>query len=211
MENENNKKSSKLGFWITSGLIVVAGYLTYNTVYQNVNYRLSSEKARDTYNDRMAEFSDLSLDGDLSKYVFNETGLDVSENEYYEEFNKKLVNVKSLNELEKLAISYIRGYFEYNNIRLHASDVDLLIDGEEVFITYENDEVGLDADAEVVFKEMVKTIAEIRNGNSNLSEEELKNKLIAQILVSQTYETVTINSEQLTLRPQKLPNDSFTI
>lgn len=211
MENTGNKLLKGLGFCTTAGAIAVAGYLTYNVVYQNVNYAIASENARNTYNERNVDFDDVSLDEDLSKYVFNKTGVDVSKDEYFKEVNLKINEATTLEELKEVAISYIQGYFEYNNIRLDKTSVDLALDGEQGVITYDDRVMRFDPDAEVVFGDLIETIGDIKYETGDLTDEELKKVLVKQILLSELYEVVTINEQQLTLRPVKCPNDEFTI
>lgn len=211
MENTGNKLLKGLGFCTTVGVIAVAGYLAYNVVYQNVNYAIASENARNTYNERNVDFDDVSLDEDLSKYVFNKTGVDVSKDEYFKEVNLKINEATTLEELKEVAISYIQGYFEYNNIRLDKTSVDLALDGEQGVITYDDRVMRFDPDAEVVFGDLIETIGDIKYETGDLTDEELKKKLVKQILLSELYEVVTINEQQLTLRPVKCPNDEFTI
>lgn len=211
MENTGNKLLKGLGFCTTVGAIAVAGYLAYNIVYQNVNYAIASENARNTYNERNVDFDDVSLDEDLSKYVFNKTGVDVSKDEYFKEVNLKINEATTLEELKEVAISYIQGYFEYNNIRLDKTSVDLALDGEQGVITYDDRVMRFDPDAEVVFGDLIETIGDIKYETGDLTDEELKKKLVKQILLSELYEVVTINEQQLTLRPVKCPNDEFTI
>ena len=211
MKNTGNKVLKGLGFCTTVGTIAVAGYLTYNIVYQNVNYTIASENARNAYNERSVDFDDLSLDKDLSKYVFNKTGVKVEENEYFKEINLKISEATTLEELKDVAISYVQGYFEYNNHNLDKTSVGLAMDGEKGVITYNDDVIGFDPDAEVVIGDLVETIGDIKYGTSKLTDDELKKELVKQMLLSQLYEVVTINGKQLTLRPLKCPNDEFTI
>ena len=211
MKDTTNKTLKGLGFCTTVGAIAVAGYLAYNVVYQNVNYAIASENARNTYNERNVDFDDVSLDEDLSKYVFNKTGVDVSKDEYFKEVNLKINEATTLEELKEVAISYIQGYFEYNNIRLDKTSVDLALDGEQGVVTYDDRVMRFDPDAEVVFGDLIETIGDIKYETSDLTDEELKKVLVKQILLSELYEVVTINEQQLTLRPVKCPNDEFTI
>ena len=211
MKDTTNKTLKGLGFCTTVGAIAVAGYLAYNVVYQNVNYAFASENARNTYNERSVDFDDVSLDEDLSKYVFNKTGVKVEENEYFNEVNLKINEATTLEELKDIAISYVQGYFEYNNNSLDKDCVDLALDGEKGVITYNDDVMGFDPDAEVVIGNLIETIGDIKYNTSELTNEELKKELVKQMLLSQLYEVVTINSKQLTLRPLKCTNDEFTI
>lgn len=209
------KKATKIGlksFGLATGVgaIVIVGYLTYNVVYENVNYTIANKNARDTYSERTVKFDGVSLDKDLSKYVFNKTGVNVGKDSYFEEVNQKINENLSLEELEEIATSYIRGYFEHNNSMLDDENIGLLVGGEKGSITYNGREIGLDPDAEAVFGDLIKTIGDIKFGTSDLEEEELKEKLVKQILASELYEVVTINEKQLTLRPAKCPNDDFT-
>ena len=151
------------------------------------------------------------MNDELSKYVFNKTGVKVEENEYFKEINLKISEATTLEELKDVAISYVQGYFEYNNHNLDKTSVGLAMDGEKGVITYNDDVIGFDPDAEVVIGDLVETIGDIKYGSSKLTDDELKKELVKQILLSQLYEVVTINGKQLTLRPLKCPNDEFTI
>ena len=143
--------------------------------------------------------------------VFNKTGVDVSKDEYFKDVNLKINEATTLEELKEVEISYIQGYFEYNNIRLDKTSVDLALDGEQGVITYDDRVMRFDPDAEVVFGDLIETIGDIKYETGDLTDEELKKKLVKQILLSELYEVVTINEQQLTLRPVKCPNDEFTI
>lgn len=210
MKDESNKLLSGIGFCSAVGAIAVAGYLTYNVVYQNVNYTIASSNARNTYEERSLDFDDVSLDEDLSKYVFNKTGIKVEENEYFKEVNLKINEATTLDELRTIAVDYIRGYLKYNSSRLDKKTIDLVIDDEQSSITCDSGIIRFDPDAEIVFGGMIETLANIKYGTSELNEEGLKEELVKQILLSQLYEVVTINERQLTLRPLDCPNDKFT-
>lgn len=210
------KKAAKMslksfGYTAGFGVLAVAGYLAYNVVYKNVNYTLAIKNARNTYDERSMEFDDVSLDKDLSKYVFNKTGVDVSKDEYFKGINLKISDATTLEELKDIAVSYIQEYFEYNNVHLDKTSVNLALDGENGIVTYGDTVLRFDADAEIVFGDLIETINDIKYKTSELTDEELKKVLVKQILLSELYEIVTINEKQLTLRPVKCPNDEFTI
>lgn len=206
----NNKDFSVFKFVLGAGVIAVSGYLAYNVTYNNVNFIISKNNAEDTYNERIAKFDDLRLNSDLSRYIFNKTGIKVEDDYYFDNYNTLLENTSDKDDLCNIVIDYIKGYFEKNNMSLNGELIGFSIDEDNnTYITYDGNCINLDSDAEFIFGNLIRSVDNIKNNITSLELDDAKKDVFKQVLVSETYEVVTINEKQLTLRPIEFEKNIF--
>ncbi len=178
--------------------ILLIGKKSFDTTYEQTEERIEMEHAKKDYQEFLDKLENLSFEeGNLSKRIYQKTGILVEEDAFYQKVNEELVLLKTKEEVEEFVCSYLPEYISRKSKEMKKERFTFYSNA----IYYEDEKLKLDADSLEVLGAILESLVESKKDMSEEEEDEWMRNMLKQLVASELYEVDTCSSKKLVLSP----------